>query len=366
MTNQAILSAGPSDMPVDMTRVDRMTATIQRRHTVWTRGKSVALAALGIGAGVGLACFGASFLIQPKIIKVPELIEVPTVYETTKVVEKPIIVEKQVVVHDAPSMPPEAPPAPKVDPAPKAPPPPPVPAPTTETHPWDKLADKQYVGVITDVVDGVVCVDHDTQPHHCIQNVEVDEHGHAKLDADGHNVPATDVDLSPMVKWIGYSVYKADHPADPKHLADYWVADHGTLIKFESAPKGKADVIMLKSDGQSLMLDVGLGGRLLPFVLDTGASNMTVTPEVADWLIRNGHAQWGLNETVTYADGKPHDVPTLTIYSVTVGTHTVSDAHASVMSAGSPMLLGLGVLNAIGKFEVDAPHRTLTFNGAAS
>ena len=30
------------------------------------------------------------------------------------------------------------------------------------------------------------------------------------------------------------------------------------------------------------------------------------------------------------------------------------------------MLLGLGVLNAIGKFEVDAPHRTLTFNGAAS
>jgi hypothetical protein len=98
MNDQPILSAGPSDMPVDMTRVDRMTATIQRRHTIWTRGKSVALAALGIGAGVGLACFGASFLIQPKIVKVPELIEVPTVYETTKVVEKPVIIEKPVIV----------------------------------------------------------------------------------------------------------------------------------------------------------------------------------------------------------------------------------------------------------------------------
>ena len=61
-----------------------------------------------------------------------------------------------------------------------------------------------------------------------------------------------------MVKWIGYSVYKADNPADPKHLADYWVADKGELIKFESAPKGKADVITLKSDGQSLMLDAWL------------------------------------------------------------------------------------------------------------
>jgi hypothetical protein len=30
------------------------------------------------------------------------------------------------------------------------------------------------------------------------------------------------------------------------------------------------------------------------------------------------------------------------------------------------MLLGLDVLNAIGRFEVDAPHRTLTFNGGAT
>ena len=57
----------------------------------------------------------------------------------------------------------------------KAPPPPPVPAPTTETHPWDQLADKQYVGIITDVIDGKVCIDHDTAEHHCIQDVEVDE-----------------------------------------------------------------------------------------------------------------------------------------------------------------------------------------------
>lgn len=369
MNDQTILSTGPSDTPVDMTRVDRMAATIQKRHTIWTRGKSVALAALGIGAGVGLACFGASFLIQPKIIKVPELIEVPTVYETAKVVEKPVIIEKPVIVHDGPVAKADPPP-PKVAVDPPKPPPPPRPAPNTETHPWDKLADKQYVGVITDVIDGRVCLDHDTAEHHCIQDVETDGAGHAVLDPDGHNIPASDVDLSPMVKWIGYSVYKADNPSDPKHLADYWVADNGELIHFESAPKGKADVIMLKSDGQSLLLDVGLGAQLgekvYTFILDTGASSMTVTADVAAELVRTGHAEPGAPETVTYADGKPRTVQTLTIDTVRIGTHFVHDVHASVMTIGSPMLLGLDVLNAIGKFEIDAPRRTLTFNGAAS
>jgi hypothetical protein len=352
---------------VDTTHVDAALASLRRneenarrRAIVLTWGKSVLLGGVGVAAVIAAA---ALFFLHPRVIETTKVVEKPVI------IEKSVIVEKQVAAHDKPK-PPEAPPAPapKVDPAPapKTPPPPPVPAPTTETHPWDQLTDKQYVGIITDVIDGKVCIDHDTAEHHCIQNVEVDETGHAKLDPNGNDIQSKTVDLSPMVKWIGYSAYKADNPRDPKHLADYWVADHGTLIHFESAPKGKADVIMLRSDGQSLMLDVGLGGRLLPFVLDTGASNMTVTPEVADWLVRDGHAQWGLHETVTYADGRPHDVPTLTVYSVTVGTHTVSDAHASVMPPGSPMLLGLDVLKQIGKFEVDAPHRTLTFNGAAS
>ena len=63
MTNQAILSAGPSDMPVDMTRVDRMTASLgSRGDTPSGRGKSVALAALRHRRWAsGWCAFGASF-----------------------------------------------------------------------------------------------------------------------------------------------------------------------------------------------------------------------------------------------------------------------------------------------------------------
>ena len=356
---------------VDTSHVDAALASVRlneenarRRATVLTWSKAILLGGIGVAAIIAAASL---FLLHPKVI------------ETTKVVEKPVIIEKPVIVERErgrklhPVDPPKVAEAPKPpekawdgNPLPKAPLPPPAPAPTTETHPWDKLADKKYVGIITDVTNGEVCLDHDTQEHHCIQNVMVNPTTHHAVLEDGHNVQDPNWDLSPMVKWIGYSVYKADNPADPKHLADYWVADKGELIKFESAPKGKADVITLKSDGTSLLLDAGLGGRVFEFILDTGASSMTVTPDIADWLVRDGHAAWGEHETVTYADGKPHDVRSLNVYSVTVGQHTVSNVHVSVTPPGSPMLLGLNVLNAIGRFEVDAPHRTLTFNGAAS
>ena len=106
---------------------------------------------------VNPVALGASFLIQPKIVKVPELIEVPTVYETTKVVEVPKIIEvpagakvkRAPAGSEAPSTTPGKPPAP-------------------ESHPWSELTDKQYVGVITDIIGDHVCFDHGRSNDHCV------------------------------------------------------------------------------------------------------------------------------------------------------------------------------------------------------
>jgi clan AA aspartic protease (TIGR02281 family) len=147
------------------------------------------------------------------------------------------------------------------------------------------------------------------------------------------------------------------------------VADNGILIEFEGALKGaKANVVMLRSDGMSLMLDVGLGSNdvVRSFTLDTGASSMTVTSDIAAELVRTGHGEPNGNEIVSYAGGSTRQVPTITIDTVRVGKNVLHDVHASITPMGAPMLLGLDVLQRIGKFEVDAPHRTLTFNGGAS
>jgi clan AA aspartic protease (TIGR02281 family) len=346
---------------VDTSHVDAVFANQQRnadsarrRAMIWTVGKS----ALWGGVGLGALLFGASFLIQPKIVKVPELIEVPTVYETTKVVEVPKIIEvpagakvkRAPAGSEAPSTTPGKPPAP-------------------ESHPWSELTDKQYVGVITDIIGDHVCFDHGRSNDHCVWVAVTDSFGHAVLDVDGNPVPAPDIDFEPMRKWIGHSAYKAPSPNDPTHLNNYWVADNGTLIKFIWQPKDQraADSVPLRSDddGHSLSVEVGLGLRKYSLLLDTGATNTSITKDVADQLVREGHAVYGSDEKATMADGSSHKVQTLTIDAVMVGIHQVNNVQVLVSPNGM-MLLGLDVLSQIGRFTVDAQDRQLIFNGAAT
>jgi clan AA aspartic protease (TIGR02281 family) len=373
---------------IDTSHVDAAFANAQRADEAARRRRLIAISGIATllgGIGIGALCYGASFLMvkaRTELIEVPtvytktELIEVPTVYETTKyvVTEKLVEVPPGSKVSEAtipkPEPPPPPPPA-KVPPAKVS-----MPETTPVTRPWNTLIDKKYVGRITAVINGAVCIDHDTLDADCIHVALTDGNHHAVLDANGNPQVNPDFDLSPMSKWIGSDAYKAAVPEDPSHLSNFWVADGtGNLTRFEHAPKGQqastpstanADSVPLQSDGQSLHLEVGLGARTYAYILDTGASDMTVTRSIADHLVLEGHAIRGESIPVVLADGSRHTEPTIVIDRVTVGTHTVENVVASVSSDNAMMLLGLSVLNRIGPFTVDAPHLTLTFNGAAS
>ena len=95
----------------------------------------------------------------------------------------------------------------------------------------------------------------------------------------------------------------------------------------------------LQSDdrGASLHLDLGLGARTYSFLLDTGATDPTVTEKVAAQLVADGHAVYGREETVTIADGTSHIEPTLEVDTVTVGAHRMSNVHALVVPNSAPM-----------------------------
>jgi hypothetical protein len=116
-----------------------------------------------------------------------------------------------------------------------------------ETHAWDELENKHYVGIITDVTAQHVCYDHN--PKYCTPLVKVGPDGRAVLGVDGKPVEDPAGTFLPMMaKWIGYSAYSADLPQDPNHLADYWVADHGTLVKFQWEPKAPAEPPAAQAD----------------------------------------------------------------------------------------------------------------------
>jgi clan AA aspartic protease (TIGR02281 family) len=376
----------------NMTHVDAAIAGQRRRAMIWTVGKSTFWGGLGLGALAFGALFGASFLLEPKIIKVPELIEVPTVYETTKLIEVPKIVEVPKMVAGGKLFDPPKPQPPTPPPAKVADAPPQdgfiaqcerlgytaqeciaryvsggqgtatLPPSKLVEKPWNELTDKHYEGIITSVTDDDVCFDSGV----CTQAGVVDANGKAVLDASGHTIIDKTASSLPMRPWIGYSVYSAKDPKDPEHLTNYWIADNGTLIKFHAAPRTAAnriDSVTLSTDdgGASLHLDVGLGASTYSFLLDTGATDLTVTEKVAAQLVADGHAAYGHEETVTLADGTSHVEPTLMVDTATVGTHQVSNVHVLVVPNSAPMLLGMDVLNQIGRFSVDVPHLQLTF-----
>jgi hypothetical protein len=226
---------------VDTSHVDQVLANarkadenVRHRAMIWTIGKSTLLG----GVGLGLLCFGASFLVQPKIVEVPKVVEIPEprVIETTKVVETPKVIETTKLVEgpakviDGPKevemTPPVQPPKPAT----------PTPNPGTETHAWNELTDKHYMGVITDVYVDRVCYDH--RSDNCTHWVVVGSDGRAVFDANGQYILDDKSSLLPMRKWIGYSAYSAARPTDPAHLADFWVANNGTLVKYETEPRG--------------------------------------------------------------------------------------------------------------------------------
>jgi hypothetical protein len=226
---------------VDTSHVDQVLANarkteenVRRRAMIWTIGKSTLLG----GVGLGVLCFGASFLIQPKIVETTKVVEIPEprVIETTRVVETPKVIETTKLVEgparviDGPkevvTAPPVQPPKPAT----------PTPNPGTETHAWNELTNKRYMGIVTDVYVDRVCYDHN--PTQCTRVARTDANGRAVLNANGQSVIDDRISLLPMRKWIGYSAYSAALPQDPAHLSDYWVANNGTLVKFEQEPRG--------------------------------------------------------------------------------------------------------------------------------
>jgi hypothetical protein len=108
-----------------------------------------------------------------------------------------------------------------------------------------------------------------------------------------------------------------------------------------SVSASSGDSVALTSDdgGRSLYLFADLGTGPYRFLLDTGATDLVVTEGVANDLLKNGMATEGPPAEVRLADGSVHE-----------------------QNTGGSMLIGMSVLNRIGKITIDAVNRKLIFN----
>jgi predicted aspartyl protease len=94
-------------------------------------------------------------------------------------------------------------------------------------------------------------------------------------------------------------------------------------------------------------------------ILDTGAGITSITSALANQLIYSGQATELQPIEMTMANGSKEMERVVNVRSLSIGSHTRTNVSVSV--SDGMQLLGLPVLNAIGRFTIDSVAGELVF-----
>ena len=105
---------------------------------------------------------------------------------------------------------------------------------------------------------------------------------------------------------------------------------------------------------------------ILDFIVDSGASEISIPAEVFLTLVRSGtvsDADFLPGRTYTLADGSTVKSNRFRLHSLRIGSSVLHDLTASIGSVGGPMLVGQNFLSRLGMWSQDAPNGVFTFAG---
>lgn len=122
---------------------------------------------------------------------------------------------------------------------------------------------------------------------------------------------------------------------------------------------------MVDSNGV-FYVPVSINGHVvIDFVLDSGASDVSLPREIAQELIRQGtltEKDFLGGQTYTLADGSRVNNPKFKLRTMKLGTLTLTNVQASISARGSQALLGQSFLKRLGKWSLDSDRKVLTFS----
>jgi predicted aspartyl protease len=111
--------------------------------------------------------------------------------------------------------------------------------------------------------------------------------------------------------------------------------------------------------GNAIHLSVVVGSTTTDMILDTGAEISSIPTALADSLIQSGEAHELQPMRMRMADGSSHMERIVSVHRMSIGSHVRTNVSVSVSDGMT--LLGLPVLNAIGKFTIDSANNRLIF-----
>ncbi len=112
-----------------------------------------------------------------------------------------------------------------------------------------------------------------------------------------------------------------------------------------------------------------VNGLALKFIVDTGASDVSISLVEALFMLKNGYlAEEDLIGTEYYriANGEIEEGTSITLKSIEIGNLKLDNVKASIVhSLSAPLLLGQTALTKLGTIEFDYAQSTLTIKGGS-
>lgn len=102
------------------------------------------------------------------------------------------------------------------------------------------------------------------------------------------------------------------------------------------------------------------------FIFDSGASEVSLSPDVALTLIKTGtilESDWLQSQTFRFADGSVAKSDRFMIRKFKIGNQVLTNVEASIAnSIEAPILLGQNVMKRLGNYMIDTDNQTLIIN----
>jgi hypothetical protein len=138
--------------------------------------------------------------------------------------------------------------------------------------------------------------------------------------------------------------------------------DFDLKIKLEADEN--SNNIKIKKNGNIYEIPISLNDVIMTnFIIDTGASNVSITPDLASLLIKSGtisNEDWLEDKYYKFADGSTARSKTFKIKKLKIGNKYLHNVECSISNnLEAPLLLGQNVLNRFGKVTIDNEKQIL-------
>ncbi len=159
---------------------------------------------------------------------------------------------------------------------------------------------------------------------------------------------------------------KSNPASDNYRISNYIVYCSHPDMDFASKNLHQPVTIQMAKDaGGTYEIPVILNGVVKrTFIFDSGASDVSISPEAAKELFQSGTVSGSDfigSAQYVFADGSRAVSHVFILHEVKIGNRIIKNVRASIAAtSGAPMLLGESVLQKIGKYTIDNTRHTIT------